>query len=215
LHQPSRHHLALPHHHPAVDLLISERQVVTREVRGGYYQPTAYLLSKLTLDAGEEALGLVVLCAVPWLGLQPGWRMSSVMACCQNGCWHYPCCGWQLLLRPGSCGPPWPTSALLPAPQCCCGCCRPSGTSSPSTTWPASVLVRAAAGGICQLASGHAQDALQRVHVGGGASHLLCLTLLQPPCSHATRRLRLRRRLLLHPHHLLLRGGRHVHVHHK
>lgn len=35
----------------AVDLLINERQVVTREVRGGYYHPSAYLLSKLTLDA--------------------------------------------------------------------------------------------------------------------------------------------------------------------
>ncbi|KAL4857919.1 ATP-binding cassette sub-family G member 2 [Chlorella vulgaris] len=34
-----------------VDLLINERQVVTREVRGGYYEPTAYLLAKLTLDA--------------------------------------------------------------------------------------------------------------------------------------------------------------------
>ncbi|KAL4457602.1 hypothetical protein ABPG75_012467 [Micractinium tetrahymenae] len=34
-----------------VDLLITERQVVTREVRGGYYNPSAYLLSKLTLDA--------------------------------------------------------------------------------------------------------------------------------------------------------------------
>jgi ABC-type multidrug transport system permease subunit len=34
-----------------VDLLINERQVVTREVRGGYYHPSAYLLSKLTLDA--------------------------------------------------------------------------------------------------------------------------------------------------------------------
>jgi hypothetical protein len=33
-----------------VDLLIAERQVVTREVRGGYYHPAAYLLSKLTLD---------------------------------------------------------------------------------------------------------------------------------------------------------------------
>lgn len=38
---------------PAVDLLINERQVVTREVRGGYYHPSAYLLSKLTLDASE------------------------------------------------------------------------------------------------------------------------------------------------------------------
>lgn len=37
----------------AVDLLITERQVVTREVRGGYYNPSAYLLSKLTLDARE------------------------------------------------------------------------------------------------------------------------------------------------------------------
>jgi len=27
--------------------------VVTREVRGGYYHPSAYLLSKLTLDASE------------------------------------------------------------------------------------------------------------------------------------------------------------------
>ena len=38
---------------PAVDLLLNERQVVTREVRGGYYNPSAYLLSKLTLDASE------------------------------------------------------------------------------------------------------------------------------------------------------------------
>ena len=37
-----------------VDLLITERQVVTREVRGGYYSPSAYLLSKLTLDASES-----------------------------------------------------------------------------------------------------------------------------------------------------------------
>ena len=36
-----------------VDLLINERQVVTREVRGGYYHPSAYLVSKLTLDASE------------------------------------------------------------------------------------------------------------------------------------------------------------------
>ncbi|RMZ55635.1 hypothetical protein APUTEX25_000218, partial [Auxenochlorella protothecoides] len=34
-----------------VDLLINERAVVAREVRGGYYRPSAYLLSKLTLDA--------------------------------------------------------------------------------------------------------------------------------------------------------------------
>lgn len=33
-----------------VDLLILERAVVIREVRGGYYRPSAYLLSKLTLD---------------------------------------------------------------------------------------------------------------------------------------------------------------------
>ena len=33
-----------------VDLLILERAVVVREVRGGYYRAAAYLLSKLTLD---------------------------------------------------------------------------------------------------------------------------------------------------------------------
>lgn len=43
-------------HLPAVDLLINERQVVTREVRGGYYHPFAYLMSKLTLDASECSL---------------------------------------------------------------------------------------------------------------------------------------------------------------
>lgn len=42
---------------PAVDLLINERQVVVREVRGGYYHPAAYLLSKLTLDASERLGG--------------------------------------------------------------------------------------------------------------------------------------------------------------
>lgn len=33
-----------------VDLLMNERAVVTREVRGGYYSPVLYLASKLTLD---------------------------------------------------------------------------------------------------------------------------------------------------------------------
>lgn len=33
-----------------VDLLMDERRVVMREVRAGYYQPSAYLLSKLALD---------------------------------------------------------------------------------------------------------------------------------------------------------------------
>jgi hypothetical protein len=37
-----------------VDLLLNERQVVMREVRGGYYSPISYLISKLTLDAGER-----------------------------------------------------------------------------------------------------------------------------------------------------------------
>ena len=37
-----------------VDLLLNERQVVAREVRGGYYSPISYLISKLTLDAGER-----------------------------------------------------------------------------------------------------------------------------------------------------------------
>lgn len=45
--------LCRPFFRPAVDLLINERQVVTREVRGGYYHPSAYLLSKLTLDASK------------------------------------------------------------------------------------------------------------------------------------------------------------------
>lgn len=32
---------------------LSPVQVVTREVRGGYYNPVLYLASKLTLDGGE------------------------------------------------------------------------------------------------------------------------------------------------------------------
>ena len=62
--QPSLAHtppcpLTPPSTHPpacllAVDIVLNERLVVAREVRGGYYSPAAYLLSKLTLDACEE-----------------------------------------------------------------------------------------------------------------------------------------------------------------
>lgn len=40
-----------------VDLLINERAVAVREVRGGYYKPTTYLMAKLALDASECCCG--------------------------------------------------------------------------------------------------------------------------------------------------------------
>lgn len=42
-----------------VDLMMNERAVVMREVRGGYYNPVLYVLSKLTLDGGEADGGRV------------------------------------------------------------------------------------------------------------------------------------------------------------
>lgn len=66
-----------------VDLLIAERQVVTREVRGGYYHPAAYLLSKLTLDGREFLWGSLEL----WVQRGPSQRCSPPPACCRrHGC---------------------------------------------------------------------------------------------------------------------------------
>lgn len=150
----------------AVDLLITERQVVTREVRGGYYSPSAYLLSKLTLDAREAAHLVPPLAACRFVApAVPGW--GSVLACpayARLPCWLYAFAAGAA--RPSCSSPRWPPrpphappgpamhavrplphSARYPpalhrrssrVPQSCCACCPRCCTSSPSTTWPAS-----------------------------------------------------------------------------
>ena len=58
-----------------VDLLIGERQLVVREVRGGYYNPSSYLFSKAVLD-GFLLRGIPTLLYTsafyPMMGLQSG-----------------------------------------------------------------------------------------------------------------------------------------------
>ena len=78
---------------PAVDLLLNERQVVTREVRGGYYNPSAYLLSKLTLDASE--------CVGVPLSASSLWPMCHTLALLRQQITRLPTL--RLLLLPGTC----------------------------------------------------------------------------------------------------------------
>ena len=78
---------------PAVDLLLNERQVVTREVRGGYYNPSAYLLSKLTLDASE--------CVGVPLSASSLWPICHTLALLRQQITRLPTL--RLLLLPGTC----------------------------------------------------------------------------------------------------------------
>ena len=129
---------------PAVDLLLNERQVVTREVRGGYYNPSAYLLSKLTLDASE--------CVGVPLSASSLWPICHTLALLRQQITRLPTL--RLLLLPGTCCekgrhllarlPPTPAHICAPCclPQSCCASSPPSSTSCPSTTWQASGQVR-------------------------------------------------------------------------
>ena len=132
-----------------MDLLISERQVVTREVRGGYYQPTAYLLSKLTLDASECGWWAAGRARSSWQNVVPAGKQqqqqAGVDAAVPRGL-----AGTGPSQRARRCRAPVPPPDLshlrpahvAPLLQCCCVCCLPSGISSLSTTWPASRQVR-------------------------------------------------------------------------
>ena len=63
----------------AVDLFMSERRLVVREVRGGYYRPATYLLAKAVLDALLLRVIPVFLYAAPFYpmvsGRGWGWRI--------------------------------------------------------------------------------------------------------------------------------------------
>lgn len=62
-----------------VDLLMNERDVVMREVRSGYYNPAAYLLSKLTLDGMLLRAIPAILLWAPFYYIA-GFRTGSVYA---------------------------------------------------------------------------------------------------------------------------------------
>lgn len=62
-----------------VDLLMNERDVVMREVRSGYYEPAAYLLSKLTLDGLLLRAIPAILLWIPFYYIA-GFRTGSVYA---------------------------------------------------------------------------------------------------------------------------------------